>query len=88
MRITQPSWELCWEPFFLGAVGSVQRCWWLAKGCHVRGSPTESVRRTYVYWREKRTRRVGQIFSMQGVHRFKSPRLLDMSNRLFMTAIK
>jgi hypothetical protein len=27
-------------------------------------------------------------FPLQGVHRFESPRLLDMSNRLFMVAIK
>jgi hypothetical protein len=27
-------------------------------------------------------------FSLQGVHRFESPRLSDMSNRLFMAAIK
>jgi hypothetical protein len=27
-------------------------------------------------------------FSLQGVHRFESPRLSDMSNRLFVAAIK
>jgi hypothetical protein len=27
-------------------------------------------------------------FPMQGVHQFKSPRLLDMSNRLFVAIIK
>jgi hypothetical protein len=27
-------------------------------------------------------------FPLQGVHRFKSPRLLDMSNRLFVAVIK
>jgi hypothetical protein len=27
-------------------------------------------------------------FSLHGVHRFESPRLLDMSNRLFVAAIK
>jgi hypothetical protein len=29
---------------FSGAVGSVQRCWWLVKCCHVRGPPAGSVR--------------------------------------------
>jgi hypothetical protein len=53
---------LCRELFFSGAVGLVQRCWWLAKGCHVRGPPAESVRRAYVDWRGKRTCHVGQIF--------------------------
>jgi hypothetical protein len=34
--IGQPTcWRLCREPFFSGAVGSVQTCWWLAKGCYV-----------------------------------------------------
>jgi hypothetical protein len=42
--ITQPSWGLCREPFFSGLVGSVQRCWGLVKGCHVRGPAAGSVR--------------------------------------------
>jgi hypothetical protein len=35
---------LCREPFFSGAVRSIQiyRC--LVKGCHVRGPPTGSIR--------------------------------------------
>jgi hypothetical protein len=44
LQITLPSWGLCQKPFFSGAIGSVQRCWWLTKGCHVRGPPTGSVR--------------------------------------------
>jgi hypothetical protein len=68
--ITYPGWRFGWEPFFLGAVGSIQRCWWLAKGCHVRG-PT---------WKAYIFCVLG--FPLQDVHRFKSPRLSDMSNRL------
>jgi hypothetical protein len=48
--------------FFSGAVGSIQRCWWLAKGCHIRGPPVGSIRWAYVDWRGKRTCRVGQVF--------------------------
>jgi hypothetical protein len=58
----QPGWGLCLEPFFSGAVGFVQRCWWLTKGCHVRGPPTGSVHRAYVDWHGKRTCRVGWVF--------------------------
>jgi hypothetical protein len=43
--ISQPTCcELCREPFFSRAVGSVQICRCLAKGCHVRGPPAGSVR--------------------------------------------
>jgi hypothetical protein len=36
VRIDQPTCcGLCQEPFFLGAVGSVQICRWLTKGCYV-----------------------------------------------------
>jgi hypothetical protein len=52
----------CWEPFFSGAVGSVQICRRLAKGCHVRGPPAGSIRRAYVDWRDKCTCHVGQVF--------------------------
>jgi hypothetical protein len=47
---------------FSGAVGSVQRCWWLAKGCHVRGLPVGSIHRAYMDCRGKRTCHVGWIF--------------------------
>jgi hypothetical protein len=53
---------LCREPFFSGAVRSIQICRRLVKGCHIRGPPTGSVRRTYVDWREKDTCCVGRVF--------------------------
>jgi hypothetical protein len=62
LRTTQPGWRLCREPFFLGAVGSVQRCWWLVKGCHIRRPPTGSVCQTYVDWRGKHTCPIGWVF--------------------------
>jgi hypothetical protein len=63
LRIGQPlCCGLCQEPFFSGAVGSVQICQRLVKGCHVRGPPIGSIRRAYIYWCEKRTCRVGQVF--------------------------
>jgi hypothetical protein len=49
------------EPFFSGAVGSVQICRCLTKGCHIRGPLTGSVRWAYVDWRGKHTCRVGQV---------------------------
>jgi hypothetical protein len=62
LRITQPGWGLCREPFFSGAVGSVQRCWWLAKGCHVHRLPAGSIRGAYMDWRGKRTCHVYRVF--------------------------
>jgi hypothetical protein len=62
-RIGQPACcGLCWELFFLGAVGSVQICRRPTKGCHVWGPPAGSVRRSYVDWRGKHTCRVGRVF--------------------------
>jgi hypothetical protein len=62
-RIDQPACcGLCREPFFSGAVGSVQICRRLVKGCHVRGPPAGSVRWTYVDWHGKHTCRVGWVF--------------------------
>jgi hypothetical protein len=52
---------LCQEPFFSRAVGSVQICRRLVKGCHVRGPPAGSVRWAYVDWRGKRTCRVDRV---------------------------
>jgi hypothetical protein len=61
-RINQPTCRgLCREPFFSGAVGSVQICRRLVKGCHVWGLPTGSIRQTYVDWRGKHTCRVGRV---------------------------
>jgi hypothetical protein len=43
-RIDQPACcGLCREPFFSGAVGSIQICRRPAKGCHIRGPPAGSV---------------------------------------------
>jgi hypothetical protein len=53
---------LCWEPFFSGAVGSVQICQSLMKGCHVRGPPAGSVHWAYVDKCGKRTCRVDRVF--------------------------
>jgi hypothetical protein len=55
-------WGLCREPFFSGAVWSVQRCWWLAKGCHIRKLPVESVRVAYMDWRWKQICHVYRTF--------------------------
>jgi hypothetical protein len=62
-RIGQPACcGSCREPFFSGAVRSVQIYRRPMKGCHVRGPPTRSVHRAYVDWRGKRTCHVGWIF--------------------------
>jgi hypothetical protein len=62
-QIGQPACcGLCREPFFSGAVGSVQIYRRLAKGCHIQGPSVGSVRRAYVDWRGKRTCRVGRVF--------------------------
>jgi hypothetical protein len=53
---------LCREPFFSGAVGSVQICQRLVKGCHVRGPLAGSVCQAYVDWHGKRTCCVGLVF--------------------------
>jgi hypothetical protein len=48
-RIGQPTrWGLCEETFFSGAVALSIAVEDFAKGCHVRGLPTGSVRRVYV----------------------------------------
>jgi hypothetical protein len=62
-RIGQPACcGLCREPFFSGAVGSVQiyRC--LTKGCHIRGPPAGSICWVYVDWHGKRMCRVDRVF--------------------------
>jgi hypothetical protein len=62
-RISQPACHgLCQELFFSGAMGSIQICRRLVKGCHVRVPLAGSVCRAYVDWRGKRTCRVGQVF--------------------------
>jgi hypothetical protein len=52
---TQSCWEVESRALFLRSSESVQLCWVSVKGCHVRGLPAGSVRRTYVDWRGKRT---------------------------------
>jgi hypothetical protein len=54
---------LCQEPFFLGAVGSIQIYQRLVKGCDVWGLPTEDICRAYVDWHGKRMCRVDRVFS-------------------------
>jgi hypothetical protein len=53
---------LCQKPFFSGAVGSIQICRWLVRGCHIWGLPTGSVRRVYVDWHEKRMCHIDRVF--------------------------
>jgi hypothetical protein len=65
------------SPFFR-AVGSIQICQRLVKCCHIRGLPIESICQTYVDWSGKDMCHVDR-FPLQGVHRFESPRLSDMS---------
>jgi hypothetical protein len=47
---------------FLRSSDSVQLCRWLVEGCHVRGPPTRSVRRTYVDWCGKHMCHVSRVF--------------------------
>jgi hypothetical protein len=61
-RTTQPGWEVESGALFIGSSTSVQPCWWLTKGCHIRGPPTGSVHWVYVDWRGKRTCYVDQVF--------------------------
>jgi hypothetical protein len=60
--ITQSGRGLCRETFFSGAVGSIQCCWWLVKGCHVRELPTGSMRGACVDLHGKCTCHVYRIF--------------------------
>jgi hypothetical protein len=50
------------SPFFSGTVALSIAVDNFAKGCHVWGLPTGSVRWTYVGWRGKRMCHVGQVF--------------------------
>jgi hypothetical protein len=61
--INQPAQcGLCREPIFSGAVGSVQFCRWLMKGCHLRGLSVGSVCQAYVDRRGKHTCCVDWVF--------------------------
>jgi hypothetical protein len=61
-RTTQSGWEVESGALFLRSGASVQACWRLVKGCHIRRPPTVSVCRVYVDWRGKRTCCVGRVF--------------------------
>jgi hypothetical protein len=62
-RIGQPTrWGLCEETFFSGAVALSITVEDFAKGCHVRGLPTGSVRRVYMDWHGKHTCHLGRVF--------------------------
>jgi hypothetical protein len=80
-----PSWcGLCWEPFFSGALDlfkSIDDC---MKGCYMWTTWDTYSRGPYVDWAWKACC-VVVGFPLQGVHRFKSPRLSDMNNRLFVS---
>jgi hypothetical protein len=72
-----------WKHFFSGAVVSVQRYWWLTKGCYTRTMWDMYVWGPYMDWAWK-TYGVLIRFSLQSVHRFELPWLSDMSNCLFV----
>jgi hypothetical protein len=83
-RIDQPTYcGLCREPFFLGTVtlsNSVGGSWKVAMyGDHPQEAYTGRT------WTGVGSVRVMLVrFSLQGVDRFESPRLSDMSNRSFV----
>jgi hypothetical protein len=56
---------------FLGAVGFIQICQRLVKGCHIQGLSIESICQAYVDWSGKRMCHVDR-FALQRVHRFES----------------
>jgi hypothetical protein len=81
-RATQSCWEVESGALFLGSSASVQLCWWLMKGCYMRTTWDTYGRGAYTDW----ARKVCSVlikFPLLGVYRFESPRLSDMSNRLF-----
>jgi hypothetical protein len=88
LRITQPSWGLCRESFFLGSIRVrptlLVACERVPRRGTARRKRTSGVRglawEAYVScW---------ACFLVQGVHQFESSRLSDMSNLLFMATIK
>jgi hypothetical protein len=77
---------LCREPFFLGAVtlsNSVGGSWKVATYGTTRRKHTPGV--CELAWEAYVSCWSG--FPLQGVHRFESPRLSDMSNRLFVAVV-
>jgi hypothetical protein len=86
-RISQPACcGLCREPFFSGAV---------TLSSAVDDSQRVAIcglREIHMVLDHTRTEHGNRVacwsgFPLQGVHRFKSPRLSDMSNRLFVAVI-
>jgi hypothetical protein len=82
-QIGQPAcWGCSQNSFFLGVVGSVQNCWRLTKGCYALTAWDTYSLGPYMDWAWD-TRGVLIEFPLQGVHRFESLWLSDMSNRFF-----
>jgi hypothetical protein len=83
-RIGWPScYGLCREPFFLGVVDLFKSVDDYMKGCYMWTTWDMYGRGPYTDWVWKMC---GVLvgFPLQGVHRFESPRLSDMSIRLFV----
>jgi hypothetical protein len=59
--ISKACWRFCREPFFSGAIGSIQFCWVSVKGCHVQGLLAESICVAYMDWCKKHTCRVYHV---------------------------
>jgi hypothetical protein len=84
---TQSGWEVESGALFLRSSAYVQPCWWLTKGCYTRTTWDTYGLGPYVDWAwDACDMLIG--FSLQGVHWFESPRLLDMSNCLFAVVSK
>jgi hypothetical protein len=83
-RIGRPSCcGLCREPFFSGAVDLFKFVDDGTKGCYMWTTWDTYGRGAYAGW-EWKACGVLVGFPLQGVHRFESPRLSDVSNRLFV----
>jgi hypothetical protein len=79
---TQPDWEVESGALFLRSSATVQPYWQLIKGCYALATWDTYGLGPYADWAwDPCGMLVG--FSLHGVHRFKSSRLSDMSNRLF-----
>jgi hypothetical protein len=90
-RPTDRSADVLWivsGAFFLGSSGLAQLCWGLCK----RLPCTWTARRKHTWGVHGLAQKAYVLcwsgFPLQGVHRFKSPWLSNMSNHLFMAAIK
>jgi hypothetical protein len=74
------------KPFLSGAVDLFKSVDDYMKGCYMWTTWDTYGRRPYADWAWITCGMLVR-FPLQGVHRFKSPRLLDMSNRLFMAVV-